>query len=127
MKLCMYVCMYVCMCVLGYERTYVLSIVCTYDRMAYGPRSPSGDVGFGRSTHFWLTGPAKGFVVPLSAVAVTPSDLVFVTMTDKPDLFQFLSDVRQGRPMILVPIDQARNETGPPEVVVPTSGGPDPE
>ncbi len=46
-------------------------------------------------------------------------------MSDKPDLFQFLSDVRHQRPMILVPIDQAGNETGPPEAVIPTPSDPD--
>ncbi len=42
-------------------------------------------------------------------------------MSDKPDLFQFLSDVRNQRPMLLVPI-AADDATSPlvPEVVIPT-------
>ncbi len=44
----------------------------------------------------------------------------FLAMSREPDLFQFLSDVRHQRPMLLVPIaEDDATAAGSPEVVIP--------
>ncbi len=79
-------------------------MVCTYDR-THTRRRPA-DSAYGCHT-----------MVPM-----------FSAMSEKPDLFQFLCDVRHQRPMLLVPMaEDDATMAGPAEVVIPAVRGPQSE